>query len=34
MRFDHTVMGAINGGGGADLTFRSANGSIMIRKKK
>jgi DUF4097 and DUF4098 domain-containing protein YvlB len=34
VRFDHTVMGAINGGGGADLTFRSANGSITIRKKK
>jgi DUF4097 and DUF4098 domain-containing protein YvlB len=34
MRFDRTVQGSINGGGGADLTFRSANGSIVIRKKK
>ncbi len=33
VRFDHTVLAAI-GGGGADLTFRSANGSIVIRKKK
>jgi hypothetical protein len=34
VRFDHTVQAAINGGGGADLTFRSNNGSILIRKKK
>jgi DUF4097 and DUF4098 domain-containing protein YvlB len=34
VRFDRTIQGAINGGGGADLTFRSANGSITIRKKK
>jgi DUF4097 and DUF4098 domain-containing protein YvlB len=34
VRFDHTIQGSINGGGGADLTFRSANGSIMIHKKK
>jgi len=34
VRFDRTVQGTINGGGGADLTFRSANGSIVIRKKK
>ena len=34
VRFDRTVQATINGGGGADLTFRSANGSIVIRKKK
>jgi DUF4097 and DUF4098 domain-containing protein YvlB len=34
VRFDRTIQGTINGGGGADLTFRSANGSIVIRKKK
>jgi DUF4097 and DUF4098 domain-containing protein YvlB len=34
VRFDRTVQGTINGGGGADLTFRTANGSIVIRKKK
>lgn len=34
LRFDRTVQGTINGGGGADLTFRTANGSIVIRKKK
>jgi DUF4097 and DUF4098 domain-containing protein YvlB len=34
LRFDRTVQATINGGGGADLTFRSANGSITIRKKK
>jgi DUF4097 and DUF4098 domain-containing protein YvlB len=34
VRFDRTIQGVINGGGGADLTFRSANGSIVIRKKK
>lgn len=34
VRFDRTVQAAINGGGGADLTFRTANGPIMIRKKK
>jgi DUF4097 and DUF4098 domain-containing protein YvlB len=34
VRFDRTIQGSINGGGGADLTFRSANGSITIRKKK
>ena len=33
IRFDRTVSATINGGG-ADLTFRSANGSIIIRKKK
>jgi DUF4097 and DUF4098 domain-containing protein YvlB len=33
IRFDRTVQAAINGGG-ADLTFRTANGSITIRKKK
>jgi DUF4097 and DUF4098 domain-containing protein YvlB len=33
VHFDHTIMGTINGGG-ADLTFRTANGSIVIRKKK
>ncbi len=34
LTFDRTVQATINGGGGADLTFRSANGSIVIRKKK
>lgn len=34
LRFDRTVQGTINGGGGADMTFRTANGSIVIRKKK
>lgn len=34
LRFDRTVQGTINGGGGADLTFRTTNGSIVIRKKK
>lgn len=34
IRVDHTVTGTINGGGGADLTFRTNNGSIVIRKKK
>lgn len=34
VRFDRMVQGTINGGGGADLTFRTANGSITIRKKK
>lgn len=34
VRFDRIVQATINGGGGADLTFRSANGSITIRKKK
>ncbi len=33
VRFDRTVNGTINGGG-ADMTFRTANGSIVIRKKK
>lgn len=34
LKFDRTIQGTINGGGGADLTFRTANGSIVIRKKK
>lgn len=34
LRFDRTLQGTINGGGGADLTFRTTNGSIVIRKKK
>ena len=34
IRFDRTAQATINGGGGADLTFRTANGSITIRKKK
>jgi hypothetical protein len=33
VRFDRTVQAAINGGG-TELTFRTANGSITIRKKK
>jgi DUF4097 and DUF4098 domain-containing protein YvlB len=33
IRVDRTVLGTINGGG-ADLTFRTNNGSIVIRKKK
>lgn len=34
IRFDRTVQATINGGGGASLTFRSANGSVTVRKKK
>jgi DUF4097 and DUF4098 domain-containing protein YvlB len=33
LRMDHTVVGTVNGGG-ADMTFRTNNGSIVIRKKK
>jgi hypothetical protein len=34
IRFDRTMQAAINGGGGAELTFRTASGAITIRKKK
>ena len=33
VRFDRMISGTINGGG-VEMTFRTANGSIMIRKKK
>ena len=33
VRFDRTINGSINGGG-VEMTFRTANGSIVIRKKK
>jgi hypothetical protein len=33
IRMDNTIRGSINGGG-VDLTIRSFNGSVYIRKKK